>query len=48
MGLRGSEKTELVITAGGIGGKERIGAGILVGGPNPNDMELVDDDVPEE
>ena len=38
----------LVITTGGIGGKERMGAGILTGGSNPNDMEVVEDDMPEE
>ena len=43
-----SEKPGSVITAGGIGGKEKMGAGILVGGSNPNDMELIDDDMPEE
>ena len=42
------EKMGLVITAGGIGGKERMGAGVTAGGSNPNDTELVDDYMPEE
>ena len=36
------------MSTGGVGGKERIGAGALVGGSNPKDTELVEDDTPEE
>ena len=37
----------LVIVAGGVGGKEGIGVGWIIGGSNPNDKELVDDEIPE-
>ena len=42
------EKLGVVIIAGGLGGKERMGAGAIAGGSSPKDMVLMDDDIPEE
>ena len=37
----------LAIDVGGVGGKDGIGVGWINGGSSPNDMELVDDEIPE-